>query len=69
MPTKSRQTVLELVPVSVTLNKPDVLTLDTMAAEGQTNRSSLIRTALQEFIARQDRKDTQSVNRFEKLSK
>ena len=41
---------LDLMPVSVTLNKPDIAALDRIAREGQTNRSALVRAALQDFL-------------------
>ena len=41
---------LALQGVNVTLEKHSVAALDQMAREGQTNRSQLVRTAIQDFL-------------------
>ena len=41
---------LELTPINVTLNRPDVAELDRLARAGQTNRSQLVRQAIQDFL-------------------
>ena len=41
---------LELQGVNVTLNKPDIAELDRLAREGQSSRSQLVRTAIQDFL-------------------
>jgi predicted transcriptional regulator len=63
MPITSTQTTLELTPVSLTLNRPDVQKLDDLALKRQTNRSALVRTALQEFLGRQEQGEVQTQGR------
>jgi predicted transcriptional regulator len=63
MPIISPQTALELTPVSLTLNRPDVQKLDALAVKQQTNRSALVRTALQQFLARQEQGEVQTQGR------
>ena len=55
METTTTPRTLELVPINVTLNRPDVEALDEIAVQLQTNRSALVRTALQQFLQRQER--------------
>jgi predicted transcriptional regulator len=63
MPIISPQAALELTPVSLTLNRPDVQKLDDLALKRQTNRSALVRTALQQFLARQEQGEVQTQGR------
>ena len=48
--TDETQGRLELTPVNVTLNKPDIAELDRLARAGQTNRSQLVRQAVADFL-------------------
>ena len=44
---------LELTPVNVTLNRPDIAELDRLARAGQTSRSQLVRRAVSDFLSEQ----------------